>query len=105
VEAWKPPTVEARLLRLSARTDPAYASRSTRISRLDEFDAFFPSSQGGFFGENVFAKGEYLDKGYVERAEEAPTAVVGGGFLGLVLVGVLATTAYVVVQVGNAGAL
>jgi hypothetical protein len=31
--------------------------------------------------------------------------VVGGGFLGLVLVGVLATTAYVVVQVGNAGAL
>jgi hypothetical protein len=32
-------------------------------------------------------------------------AVVGGGFLGLVLVGVLATTAYVVVQVGNAGAL
>ena len=68
--ARKPPTVEARLLRLSARTDPAYASRSTRISRLDEFDAFFPSSQGGFFGENVFAKGEYLDKGYVERAEE-----------------------------------
>jgi len=62
-------------------------------------------TKGGFFGENVFAKGEYLDKGYVERAEEAPTAVVGGGFLGLVLVGVLATTAYVVVQVGNAGAL
>jgi len=29
-------------------------------------------TKGGFFGENIFAKGEYLDKGYVETAEEHP---------------------------------
>ena len=27
-------------------------------------------TKGGFFGENIFAKGEYLDRGYVEKAEE-----------------------------------
>lgn len=62
-------------------------------------------TKGGFFGENVFAKGEYLDKGYVETAEERPTEVVAKPFLALVLVGVLATTAFVVQQVGSAGAI
>tara|TARA_B110000977_G_scaffold201576_2_gene296968 strand:+ start:21836 stop:22519 length:684 start_codon:yes stop_codon:yes gene_type:complete len=62
-------------------------------------------TKGGFFGENIFAKGEYLDKGYVETAEEQPVEVLGGPFLGLVLVGVLATTVYVVIQVGQAGAV
>ena len=28
-------------------------------------------TKSGFFGENIFAKGEYLDRGYVEQAEEA----------------------------------
>jgi hypothetical protein len=62
-------------------------------------------TKGGFFGENVFAKGEYLDKGYVETAEEQPVEVVAKPFLALVLVGVLATTVYVVQQVGSAGAI
>ena len=62
-------------------------------------------TKGGFFGENVFAKGEYLDKGYVETAEEQPAEVVAKPFLALVLVGVLATTAYVVQQVGSAGSV
>ena len=62
-------------------------------------------TKGGFFGENIFAKGEYLDKGYVETAEEQPAEVVAKPFLALVLVGVLATTAYVVQQVGNAGSI
>jgi hypothetical protein len=62
-------------------------------------------TKGGFFGENIFAKGEYLDKGYVETAEEQPVEVVAKPFLALVLVGVLATTVYVVQQVGSAGAI
>jgi hypothetical protein len=62
-------------------------------------------TKGGFFGENIFAKGEYLDKGYVETAEERPAEVVAKPFLALVLVGVLATTAYVVQQVGSAGSI
>ena len=62
-------------------------------------------TKGGFFGENIFARGEYLDKGYVETAEEQPVEVVAKPFLALVLVGVLATTVYVVQQVGSAGAI
>ena len=62
-------------------------------------------TKSGFFGENIFAKGEYLDRGYVEQAEEAPVQPLGKGFLYGVLAAVLATTAYVVVQVGQAGAI
>jgi hypothetical protein len=62
-------------------------------------------TKSGFFGENIFAKGEYLDRGYVERADEAPVQPLGKGFLYGVLAAVLATTAYVVVQVGQAGAI
>lgn len=62
-------------------------------------------TKSGFFGENIFAKGEYLDRGYVERADEAPVQPLGKGFLYGVLAAVLATTVYVVVQVGQAGAI
>ena len=62
-------------------------------------------TKGGFFGENIFAKGEYLDRGYVEKAEEQPVPVLGKGFLYGVLVAVLGATGYVVYAVGQAGAI
>ena len=62
-------------------------------------------TKSGFFGENIFARGEYLDRGYVESAEEQPVKPLANGFLYGVLVAVLGTTAYVVVQVGQAGAI
>ena len=62
-------------------------------------------TKGGFFGENIFAKGEYLDRGYVEKAEEQPVPVLGMGFLYGVLVAVLGATGYVVYAVGQAGAI
>eukprot|EP00227_Mantoniella_beaufortii_P016713 CAMPEP_0197585822 /NCGR_PEP_ID=MMETSP1326-20131121/8001_1 /TAXON_ID=1155430 /ORGANISM="Genus nov. species nov., Strain RCC2288" /LENGTH=268 /DNA_ID=CAMNT_0043150377 /DNA_START=69 /DNA_END=875 /DNA_ORIENTATION=- len=63
-------------------------------------------TKGGFFGSNVFATGEYLEKGYVVKPEEEPTQPLGGGFLIGVLVAVLATTGYVVINaVGSAGAI
>jgi hypothetical protein len=74
----------------------------------DQYDALkrkVGGTKGGFFGENVFAKGEYLDKGYVERAEEQPVEVVAKPFLAIVLIAVLATTVYVVQQVGSAGSI
>lgn len=60
-------------------------------------------TKGGFFGENIFAKGEYLDKGYEVRAEEEPSQPLASGFLYAVLLAVLATTVYVFIQVGKAG--
>ena len=55
-------------------------------------------TKGGFFGESVDVKGKYTDRGYVDEDDQG-TAVVGQGFLGAVVVAVLATTAYVVSQV------
>ena len=60
-------------------------------------------TSNGFFGENIFANGEYLEKGYEIQAQEEPVQPLGGAFLYFVLLAVLATTAYVVVQVGQAG--
>ena len=62
-------------------------------------------TKGGFFGENVFAKGEYLDKGYEVSAKEEPVKPLGNAFLYGVLVAVLATTGYVCYAVGQAGAI
>lgn len=62
-------------------------------------------TKSGFFGENIFAKGEYLDKGYEVTPEEEPTEVLGKGFLYGVLVAVLGATGYVVYAVSQAGAI
>merc|ERR1711966_259034 len=62
-------------------------------------------TKGGFFGDNIFAKGEYLDKGYEVAPEEEPAEMVGKPFLYGVLVAVLGATGYVVYAVGQAGAI
>jgi hypothetical protein len=55
-------------------------------------------TKSGFFGESVDVKGKYTDRGYVDE-DEVGTSVLGQGFLGAVVVAVLATTVWVAVQV------
>ena len=68
-------------------------------------DSKVGGTKSGFFGENVYAKGKYLDKGYVVAPEEEPVEPLGKGFLYGVLVAVLGATGYVVYAVGQAGAI
>ena len=55
-------------------------------------------TKSGFFGESVDVKGKYTDRGYVDE-DEVGTSVLGQGFLGAVVVAVLATTVWVALQV------